>query len=134
MSKNCFTKQLTEQVSLLYTVSFKPANRVTSIIASELARVTLLKKLNGQPTNAFKKKTVQPALTITSPFPPLANPSFKSAGCLLFSSNRFLLYSSSIVIEATPFPRAPVTLETAPAAPPTQHSMQIQLNKTNTFR
>lgn len=55
---------------------------------------------------------------MTSPFPPLANPSPMLAGFLFSPSLLFFWYSSSNVSAASPLPIVPVIRETAPAAPP----------------
>ena len=65
---------------------------------------------------------------MTRPCPPRARPSFKSAGRLLIASRRFFWYSSSIVSEAIPLPRAPVIRPTAPAAPPAQRHYHLCTN------
>lgn len=68
-------------------------------------------------------------LTITSPFPPRANPSPTLAGRLFRASRRFFWYSSSRVSAAIPLPRVPVIRDTAPAAPPGERNKITEMLK-----
>jgi len=104
--------------------SLAPSNLPNETVCARQQTKKVFAEVGRCVDGANKHAVMQPSLqcrtnpTMTRPLPPRANPSVTSAGCLFFASSLFFWYSSSIVIVAMPLPRAPVTFDTAPAAPP----------------